>query len=76
MPDRRQKDRRESNLGNKKVVIPFTTFVFSIIMVLVLCLSILMAVVCQKSGYKKGYSQGYTDGYADGIYYRDEYNVD
>ena len=72
MPDRRQADRREGTMSDKKITIPFTTFIFSIVLIIIIGLSILIVIGFNRIGYNKGYDKGYVDGFNEGINYEEE----
>ena len=60
MADRRQHDRREQTLENKKITFPFVPFIFSIIIIILLVIFVTLSFVIQKTSYSKGYNDGYT----------------
>ena len=61
MADRRQGDRRQG-AENKRVQIPFTSFVFIIAIVVIIIVSIVICIITGKTNYKNGYDAGYIDG--------------
>lgn len=83
MADRRQGDRREQTAATKKIEIPFLTFIFSIVLVIVIGLLVFICIGYNRVGYKKGYEEGYTEGITASYYMSlldtvddDRYSVD
>ena len=62
MPDRRQKDRRESTgFQGKQLNISLSTFISIVVVFSVISLSIIICTVVGKTSYDKGYEQALTD---------------
>lgn len=74
MPDRRQGDRRESNMSTKSIKIPLLSAIYIIVIAAIICISILVAFFSHNKGYKKGYDNGYSEGFSAGQEYVEEFD--
>lgn len=80
MSDRRQGDRREnSSLLNKRISISLKTFIFIIVLTIIVITSVFLCMVVYARGFDNGYSEGYSDALSDTGYvseYNDEIYVE
>ena len=74
MPDRRQGDRRDSSKSQKKITISLSSFIFIIVIFILIITSCILCSYLSKLKYDEGYIQGYEDAYND--YWYTDYQED
>ena len=70
MPDRRVGDRREG--GSKKITVSFSTFIFCVLIAIIVFASIIICIISTKKAYNNGYNQALTDVSTPSDYTGDE----